>query len=347
MNQTGLPHLISDSDNADRWSIKRNRIRKEWLAYIGGIPERVPAQVQILSETALHDHTRVHLAYNTVFQDKVTAYLLIPDRRSYPSDHKFPAVIALHSTHALGKDGIALKEKALANRQYALELVARGYVVLAPDALTAGERIMDSGPAFDSHRFYEQHPEWSTVAKNICDHRQGVDVLCSLPCVDAEAIGAIGHSFGAYNAYFLAGMDERVKAIVASCGISTFTGDPHPEHWGARSFPYTHLPKFTADLQQDRVPFEFNEIMALCAPTPFFVYAGQQDTIFPHWKEIGDAVLDLARFYQWLGYEGRFAGLIGSDGHDFPPRIRSLAYQFLDEWLKGADSRNQGGDAGL
>ena len=36
--------------------------------------------------------------------------------------------------------------------------------------------------------------------------------------MNADAIGAIGHSFGAYNAYFLAPFDARVKAIVASCG---------------------------------------------------------------------------------------------------------------------------------
>ncbi|NOU85518.1 prolyl oligopeptidase family serine peptidase [Paenibacillus sp. LMG 31460] len=331
----GIPPLLHGIESYEQWTEKLSEIRRTWLEYIGELPARVPVRVQVKSQSKQSSHSRLHVEYDTVYGDRITAYILIPDENvsNRPRKAGYPAVIALHSTNEQGKDFIALSTGGK-NRMYAVELVERGYVVLVPDSLTAGERIYPGRAAFVSEPFYEQYPEWSTVAKNLTDHIQGIDVLCSLDYVNPLAIGAIGHSFGGYNAYFLAGMDDRIKAVVSSCGFSPFTGDPHPEHWGYRPYPYTHIPKVSADLQQDRIPFEFHEIVALCAPTPFLSYAGQDDHIFPHWKSVGEGMLELSRLYRWLGKEDRFQSYLGTGGHDFPEEIRMLAYRFLDQWLK-------------
>ncbi|WP_189021914.1 alpha/beta hydrolase family protein [Paenibacillus albidus] len=315
------------------------------MDYIGGLPASVPVRLKINSQSKSQGHDRFHVQYDTVYGDKVTAYLLIPNGNegNHTPGRRFPAVIAMHPTIEQGKDDIALSA-GRKNRKYAIELVERGYVVLAPDALTAGERIYPGHAAFNSELFYGQHPGWSTVAKNITDHRQGIDVLCSLEDVNPNAIGAIGHSFGAYNAYFLAGADDRIQAVVSSCGFSPFTGDPNPEHWTHRSYPYTHIPKISADLKQDQVPFDFHEIIALCAPTPFFSYAGQDDHIFPHWKSIGEGNQELKKLYRRLGKDDNFQSFIGAGGHDFPKEIRMLAYLFLDQWLANKGEPNQAGE---
>jgi len=350
LNQTGIPPLLQGIESYEQWTAKLSAIRATWLDYIGELPARVPVQLKVHSESKELTHTRLHIEYDTVYDDAITAYLLIPNERAFkhpgqfnqlghsgqsdqPGQSGYPAIMALHPTHELGKDDIATLS-GRENRKYAIELVERGYVVLVPDALTAGERIYPGKPSFHSGPFYEKHPEWSTVAKNVIDHMQGLDVLCSLDIVNPHAIGAIGHSFGGYNSYFLAGLDDRIKAVVSSCGFSPFTGDPDPQHWGHRNFPYTHIPKISADLQQDQIPFEFHEIVVLMAPTPFFSYAGQDDHIFPHWKSVAEGMLELSRLYRWLGKEDHFKSFIGAGGHDFPEEIRMLAYSFLDYWLK-------------
>lgn len=335
INQSGIPPLIQGIESCEQWTEKLAGIRKTWLDYIGELPARVPVRLQINSESKQPDHTRLHVEYDTAYGDRITAYILIPDEKDThrPSTEGYPAVIAMHPTIEQGKDDIAIST-GRKNRMYAIELVQRGYVVLAPDALTAGERIYTGVGAFHSGPFYERHPEWSTVAKNLTDHMQGIDVLCSLEYINPNAIGAIGHSFGAYNAYFLAGVDERIKAVVSSCGFSPFTGDPSPEHWTYREYPYTHIPKISADLKRDRIPFDFHEIVALSAPTPLFFYAGQDDRIFPHWKSIGEGLLELKKLYRWLGKDDRFQSWMGAGGHDFPEELRMLSYLFLDRWLK-------------
>ena len=56
------------------------------------------------------------------------------------------------------------------------------------------------------------------IWNNLC----AVDLLQSLPQVDGERIGCIGHSLGGHNAMFLGVFDERVKAVVSSCGWTPF-----------------------------------------------------------------------------------------------------------------------------
>ena len=334
LNERGIPKLLAGIKNVEQWKDKKETIKNKWKEYIGEIPHTVPVKYEIVSEVKEIDHIRQHIVYDTVYNDKVTAYLLIPDfaTEKFNKGRRLPAVLALHPTNKTGKEDVATS-KGRTNRTYGLELVSRGYIVLAPDTLAAGERVYSGYQSFHNEPFYEEYPEWSAVAKNIVDHMQGVDVLQSLDFVDSEAIGAIGHSFGGYNAYVLATVDDRVKALVCSCGFCTFTGDFRPHQWGWRNW-YTHLPKITDLISNGEIPFEFHEIAALVAPTPFFNWSGQNDVIFPHWKSIGEALQDLYQLYDWLGVSDRFFSLIGASGHDFPPDIRKLGYNFLDTWLK-------------
>ncbi|TMV43751.1 dipeptidyl aminopeptidase [Paenibacillus mesophilus] len=333
LNQKGLPHLLDGVNDANDWLTKRNEIKHKWLEFIGGLPERVPVSYKVLDEIKEQDHTRLHLIYDTVYGDQVTAYLLIPDP-SIPGKDQYgrrPAMLALHGTQELGKEHYATLSGG-ENRRYGLQLVSRGYIVLVPDALTAGERIYDGCRSFQSKPFYEKHPNWTTVGKNIVDHMQGVDLLSVWEGVDPNRIGVIGLSFGGYNSYFLAGIDERIRAVVSICGFSPFYGDHRPTHWGIRSW-YTHLPKITDYLSRYEVPFEFHEIAMLTAPVPIFYYYGQTDAIFPHWQAIGECMAELYKLYQFLEVGDRFEAVMTAKAHDFPPEIRTMAYDFLNRWL--------------
>lgn len=333
LNHKGLPRLLDGVKGADDWNVKRSGIRRQWLEVMGEVPERFPVSWEVRSERKERDHTRIHLAYSTAYGDTVPAYLLIPDDTVGGRNEagRRPAVLALHPTHESGKANVSLPS-GRDNRRYGLELVSRGYIVLAPDALTAGERIYDGLPGFHSGPFYERHPTWSTVGKNTVDHQYGIDLLCSLDGVAKDRIGVIGHSFGGYNAYFLAGLDDRIQAVVSSCGFSPFYGDPHPTHWGVREW-YTHLPKITDYLSRYEVPFEFHEIAALAAPVPSFHYYGQGDKIFPHWQAIGACMAELYDLYRFLEAGDRFQAVMTAKEHDFPSEIRGMAYSFLDRWL--------------
>ncbi|MDF2726431.1 MAG: alpha/beta fold hydrolase, partial [Paenibacillus sp.] len=101
LNRRGLPKLLDGIDSPADWQQKKNRIQQLWLDSIGGEPERVPVSYTIDGEHKEQDHTRYHLVYDTVYGDKVTAFLLVPDDdvSGKSEDGRRPAIIALHPTN--------------------------------------------------------------------------------------------------------------------------------------------------------------------------------------------------------------------------------------------------------
>ncbi|WP_047983334.1 alpha/beta hydrolase family protein [Ornithinibacillus californiensis] len=346
LHKYGIPPLREGISTRRQWEEKRTRIYDQWIDYIGDISSHEKIAYTVVSVEKKSDHYRIKLTYTSPISDKVPAYILLPiveglldtnfegntfDFSKLAHLEKLPAVLALHPTTPLGKDDISLSS-GKENRKYALELVRRGYVVLAPDTITAGERVETEEQSYLTRPFYEEYPNWSAVAKMIVDHRQGIELLRHIGIVDLDRIGVIGHSLGGYNGYFLAGVDKRIKAVVCSCGLTTFSGDAETHRWGKRDW-FTHIPKISDSIEKGEVSFEFNEIAALVAPTPFFVSVGLDDHIFPHWEPTVKAVEDLHQLYKWLDNQGKFVSYIGNFGHDFPKEMRYLAYDFLDQWL--------------
>ncbi len=346
LEQEGAPPLLKSVSELNDWNLKKSEILDNWLECIGGLPPLVETSFKIKSWKVHIDHYLINIFYATVYMDSVSANLLVPKSDEddelitesdvlnliYSNKKKgFPAVIGMHPTSDNGKGDIS-SAAGRENRQYGLELVKRGYVVLAPDTITAGDRVLDNDKPFQTASFYKSHPEWSAVAKMIVDHKQGISLLEKLNIVNSSKIGAIGHSLGGYNSFFLAGVDNRVKAVVCSCGFSPFAQDPEEHRWGKREW-FSHIPSISDYINEGNVPFEFTEIAALVAPTPFFIWMGQNDKIFPHWKPAANGLAELNSLYEWMGEGEKFKSLIGNSGHDFPTEIRQFAYAFLDKWL--------------
>ena len=72
--------------------------------------------------------------------------------------------------------------------------------------------------------------------KGIWNNMRAVDVLSGLPEVDPGRIGAIGHSLGGHNAIFIALFDERIRAVVSSCGFDDF-----PHYNGGKIGGWSHV----------------------------------------------------------------------------------------------------------
>lgn len=333
----GIEPLLHNIDSLSDWKAKEARIRSIWLKRLGTPPaERMNdenvmnASYEVISQNEEIDHLRLYIRYGTNDGDTVFAYLLLPHKADQHNG-KSPAILALHPTSESGKADISLEE-GRENRRYGLELVKRGYIVLAPDSITFGDRVYEGEKPFQTSPFYEDNPAWTAVGKMLADHMHGLDILTSLPQVQADCIGVIGHSLGGYNGWFLAGMDERIKVVVSSCGFSMFSGDPEPNRWGKREW-FSHIPSLTEDLEHGSFPFEWHEIAALAAPTPMFMWCGTRDAIFPNWHEITEGLSEIDNLYRFLNKEEHFECWIGAAGHDFPLDIRERAYRFLDQHL--------------
>ena len=120
-----------------------------------------------------------------------------------------------------------------ADQAYGFELVHQGFVVLAPDSINCGERnieaIREVGQNRICHQIIDPHLGREAQFKRVFDGLRAVDVLQSLDFVDSEKIGAIGHSMGAEDVYWLMAFDDRVKAgVLGSRHIGGVAGRFYP-----------------------------------------------------------------------------------------------------------------------
>lgn len=320
--------------NLQHWAIRREEIGKTLLDYLGQFPkERVELKPRILREEQLVGFRRLKVRYLTQPGEDVTAFLLVPD--DITSAAPGAAILACHQTHEAAKEevcGLAGKE----SMHYGLDLVRRGYVVLAPDSITAGERIYDGYEPFETAAFDKANPEWSAIGKMAWDHMRGIDYLETLDFVDKQRIGVIGHSLGAYNALFLAAFDDRAKVVVESCGYCAIASDAGRERW-ARTSWFVHIPRLRSFVEpgsNQPAPFDFHHIISRIAPRPVFQSVGLRDKIFPTADSAAQVHEKVAEIYGIWKKSANLQSFFFDGEHDFPPDAKRLAYEFLDRHLK-------------
>jgi len=241
----------------EQWNAKRAVILDVLCDFLLPHPDELQApDLAVLSEEQEDGYVRRLIEYSTLPGERVKAYLLVPDGVTLPA----PAVMVLHQTTCCGKGevfGLGC-DRTLA---YGLDLVKRGYVVLAPDGITFGPRAVDA-PCGDTRAVYRKFPHWSALGIMTWEAIQAVNVLVSLPEVDSTRIGCIGHSHGGYGTILLAAVDDRIKAAVSSCGLLGMCDDPEPTRW-ARNSGFVFMPELRPYIKKKVFPFVFHELLEL------------------------------------------------------------------------------------
>lgn len=317
--------MLRPIETPDDWGRRRSAILSNMQAAMGPLPspeERVPLEFTLGEPEADDDCERRHVTIDIGRGEQITAWLMVPKERT----ERMPAMLCLHQTIGVGKDEPA----GLGGQRtlhYARDLVKRGYVCLVPDYPTFGE----------DHYDFEAHTDrWQSGSmKAIWNNLRCVDFLESLPEVDPDRIGVIGHSLGGHNALFTAAFDQRLAAVVTSCGFTAFHSYYGGDLNGWTSLRYMPRIKTLYGNDPDRVPFDFYEVLAAIAPRPIFVNAPLHDSNFDN--DGVDKVVDAAgpvyerlRSKNWQGVKLETP----DSAHDFPDAVRVQAYDWLDDVLK-------------
>lgn len=328
----GLDGKPAPVESVDDWKRRRAEVVRGMEEVMGKLPgdeKRCPLDVKVEAEVDGATFVRRLITYASEPGGRVPAYLLVP-KDVLAGKRKAPAVLCLHGTNDEVGHGTVVGLGKLPNRGYALELAQRGFVTLAP-----------SYPLLANYQPNLDALGWqSGTLKAVWDDLRGLDLLASLPFVDhSRGFGAIGHSLGGHNAVFTAVFDDRLTAVVSSCGLDAFPDYMHgnPKYWGPeRGWCQTRYMRRLADYagRPEDIPFDFHELVGALSPRHVLIVAPTRDTNFraDSVDRIVAAARPIFKLYDredWLRVEHPDAT------HDFPPAMRETAYRLFDDVLGG------------
>ena len=311
------------------WQKRRAAVLAGMQEVMGPLPgreKRCPLDVKIEEEVDCGSYVRRFLTYSSEPNSRVPAYLLIP-KEALKGRKKFPAILCLHQTHALGQKVVVGLGKS-PHDEYGVEVVQRGYVCLAPPY----PLLANYAPDLKALGYQ------SGTMKAIWDNMRGLDLLESLPFVKKGKFGAIGHSLGGHNSVYTAVFDQRIKVIVSSCGLDSYLdyygGDPEnwkPERGWCQTRYMLKLADYRGRLAD--IPFDFHEMIGALAPRPCFINAPLGDKNFK-WRSVDEIAKAASQVYQLYDVPKNLRVEHPDSAHDFPDDMRQIAYRLFDENLR-------------
>ena len=246
---------------------------------------------QIIGEEKRDGYTARKILFNVNAYSRISAYLLIPEGKG-----PFPAMNMLHDhgghlyigkekmirpfdvDTAVVNDADRWAEK-LYDGQYAGDYFARnGYVVFSADAPMWGERGREEG--VDRSKYDIICGNMMMLGRDLSafmtyDDITGTDFLASLPEVDKSRIGCMGCSMGAYRAWMLAALSDKIAAAASICwmtvtDVQMSVKDKKREYGG-----------FANCIPALRQWLDYPHIASLACPKPMLFINGTRDHLFP------------------------------------------------------------------
>jgi len=312
------------------WKEKlKNKIRE----LLGEFPEPADLNPRLLSKEETDKYVREKWIIQSEEDCWVPLYLLIP--KGFKG--KLPAILCAHGHGVYGKDSVAgvhfndpnrKAEIERLNYNYAEQMANAGFVTVAPDWRSFGERIGYYNPypgrdICNIHFIQHLILGRTLLGSNVFDGMRVIDFLTTLEYVDSSRIGCMGLSFGGTMTTYLTLLDERIKAADIICYATTTEhyAISRPNFCGSQLVP--NLYKY-AD-----VP----DVIAAIAPKPLLIESGASDTCF--WIHSAlNAHTVLRRAYEVAGEPENLWIEVFPGEHSFSGRT---AFSFFKKYLKSGN----------
>lgn len=298
------------------WNKKKEEIKEKWKALIGKPSIDTPPEVNVkVIKTYDEDIYWGELLYLEVepgIWEKI--YLMIPKN---PVRTPTPAVIVpfYDVDVPAGKNlGGRRGDRPKGVTHFGYLAVQQGYIALA--VRWFGESYGEGYPEAVAN-LHTRHPECTGMGKWVWDAQIVVDYLYTLPIVDKDHIGIIGHSMASKMAFYLAAMDERISVAVMSEGGISLRFANYDAYW--------YFGKYIRDLQEHT---DQHELLALLAPRPLLLIGGRIDKD-ESWYYInaGREVYNLHNKKENIGFFNH------ATGHSPTPEAVNLAFEWLNHFL--------------
>lgn len=305
--------------------------RKQYLKHklrelLGDFDASEGKEPVLLERTVCDSYIRERVQLSAIPGLSFAAYVLVPDSHSRDP---LPAVVALHG-HGYGSreivglkpDGSPDMEPPGAHGYFAIQLVKRGMIVIAPDVAGFGERRLMADVTANpdvNHSCLRLSTQLMMHGKTLAGLRvtealKTVDYAAGRAEVRDDRIGIMGFSGGGMISFLTAVLDLRIRAAVIAGYPNTFKDSI----LAVQHCVCNYIPGMLAHA-------ELPEWLGLISPRPLFVESGTDDRIFPE-QGFRVAADQLREIYRRDGAEDRLMA-------DLFPGRHQISGRYSYDWL--------------
>ncbi|MCD6598794.1 MAG: acetylxylan esterase, partial [Bacteroidales bacterium] len=313
-----IAQLHSEADFLER----QEAVREKLLQIMGPLPEKTPLNAQITGVIKKKDYRVEKVIYESLPGYYVTAALFLPKKIK----GKAPAVI-----YASGHTANGFRSETY--QHIIINLVKKGFVVLAFDPIGQGERLQYYNEKEGKSRFgatiEHSYPGaqcyisgYSPTKYFVWDGIRSVDYLISRKEVDPNRIGMTGRSGGGTQTAYTAAIDDRILAAAPECFITSMEyvlKSIGPQDAEQNLFHMISEGIDHADLLEVRAP---RPGLMITTTRDFFSIQGARETY-----------TEVKQFYKGLG-SGDYINMVEDDDvHASTKKNREAMYAFFQKYL--------------
>ncbi len=312
---------LSDVKTLDDWKTRREVYRRELLEMLGlePFPDRTPLQATVTGTAEHEQFTVENLHYQSMPGLYVTGNLYVPKNLDKPA----PAILYVCGHGAVRKDGVSYGNK-VAYQHHGAWFARHGFVCLTIDTLQLGEIEGTHHGTYRYGMWWWNSRGYTPAGVEAWNCVRALDYLETRKEVDPNRFGVTGRSGGGAYSWWIAALDERIKAAVPVAGITDLQNhvvDGCVEgHCDCMFIVNTYR-------------WDYPMVAALVAPHPLLISSSDKDRIFPL-----DGVLrvhqKVREIYRLYGAEKNLGLHITEGPHKDTQELRIHSFVWFNRFLK-------------
>jgi cephalosporin-C deacetylase-like acetyl esterase len=204
-------------------------------------------------------------------------------------------------------------------------LAAHGIAALVMDNIEMGEVEFTHHGVYANAWFHWYSRGFSPLAVELLNAKRAVDYLASRTDLDRTRIGATGRSGGGLTTFFLAALDERIKASAPVSGTLSTNG------WIKKRLSFAHC---DCQYPVNTHVLLYSEIGALIAPRAQLQCNAGKDPGFPM-DSFNELIGKIGEIYRLYGAGDALRTAVAPGGHNDIEAIRLPVYSFFLEQFLG------------
>ena len=318
LTQRNLAQVKTKAD----WERLQDGYRRQLFEMLGlsPLPARSPLDAKVTGTIEKGDI----IVEKVVFESRPGLYVTGNFYRPKEQDGPLPAILYVCGHGRVKIDGVSYGNKTH-YQHHGAWFARNGYVCLTIDTLQLGEIEGIHHGTHHLDRWWWNSRGYTPAGVEAWNCIRALDYLETREEADHERFGVTGRSGGGAYSWWIAALDERIKAAVPVAGIASLQNHVVDGCVEGHCDCMFHVNTYRWD---------FPTIAALVAPRPLLIANTDKDRIFPL-----DGVVDVydktRRVYELMGAGDQIGIALYEGGHKDTQPLRVPAFHWFERFLKG------------